>query len=95
MKCNVFTCLFKALAIDLAILVLPTPGGPWKQRILPCVEPFSLLTAMNSCNNEDNIHVFRTIFILNFLIFKYLIRLTLKFAHPFDYLVMSLKVLDE
>lgn len=36
------------LAMDFPMLVLPTPGGPTKQRILPCVEPLSLLTAMNS-----------------------------------------------
>lgn len=34
------------------MLVLPTPGGPWKQRILPCVEPRSWLTAMNSCGSQ-------------------------------------------
>ena len=28
------TCLFNALAIDLAMLVLPTPGGPWKHKML-------------------------------------------------------------
>ena len=28
------TCLFKTLAMDLARLVLPTPGGPWKHKIL-------------------------------------------------------------
>ena len=42
------TSLFSALAIDLAMLVLPTPGGPWKHNILPCVVPFNWLTAMNS-----------------------------------------------
>ena len=26
------TCLFKALAMNLAMLVLPTPGEPWKQK---------------------------------------------------------------
>ena len=46
------TCLFKALAMDLAMLVLPTPGGPWKHKILPCVVPFSWLTAINSCNEK-------------------------------------------
>ena len=25
--------------MDLPMLVLPTPGGPTKQRIFPCVEP--------------------------------------------------------
>ena len=28
------TCLFKALAMDLTMLVLPTPGGPWKHKML-------------------------------------------------------------
>ena len=28
------TCLFKALAMDLAMLVLPTPGGPQKHKML-------------------------------------------------------------
>lgn len=46
------TSLFRALAIDLAMLVLPTPGGPWKHSIFPCVEPFSLLTAINSCKHS-------------------------------------------
>ena len=31
--------LLSDLAMDLAMDVLPTPGGPWKQRILPCVVP--------------------------------------------------------
>lgn len=35
------TSLLRALAMDLAMLVLPTPGGPWKHKILPCVELFS------------------------------------------------------
>ena len=38
----------KARAIDRAIEVFPTPGGPTKQSILPWVVPFRLLTAMNS-----------------------------------------------
>ena len=49
------TCLFKALAMDLAMLVLPTPGGPWKHKILPCVVPLSWLTAINSCNEKTTI----------------------------------------
>ena len=28
------TCLFKALAMDLTMLVLPTPGEPWKHKML-------------------------------------------------------------
>ena len=28
------TCLFKALAMDLTMMVLPTPGGPWKNKIM-------------------------------------------------------------
>ena len=34
------TFLFRARAMDLAMLVFPTPGGPWKHRILPWVFPF-------------------------------------------------------
>ena len=36
------------LAIDLAIDVFPTPGGPCKQTIFPLVLPFLNLTAKNS-----------------------------------------------
>lgn len=36
-----------ALAIDLAIEVFPTPGGPCKQTILPLLLPFLNLTAKN------------------------------------------------
>ena len=51
---NIYPCIYlkqdllSALAMDLATLVLPTPGGPAKQMILPCVEPFSWDTAINS-----------------------------------------------
>ena len=38
----------RALAIDLPIEVLPTPGGPAKRMIEPLVEPFRAPTAMNS-----------------------------------------------
>lgn len=31
----------------LAIVVLPTPGGPTKQSIGPCRSGFNILTAMN------------------------------------------------
>ena len=31
------TCLFKALAMNLAMLVLPTPGGPWKHKMFSLV----------------------------------------------------------
>ena len=34
--------------MELPMLVLPTPGGPCKMRILPCTLPRSLPTAMNS-----------------------------------------------
>lgn len=44
----------RARAMERAMLVLPTPGGPWKQRILPCVEPRSWLTAMNSCGSQGS-----------------------------------------
>ena len=30
------------------------PGGPVKQRILPCTDAFNWLTAMNSCKNRNN-----------------------------------------
>ena len=42
------TSLLRALDIDLAMLVLPTPGGPCKQIILPWVLPLSCATAINS-----------------------------------------------
>lgn len=45
---------FRARAMERAMLVLPTPGGPWKQRILPWVEPRSWLTAMNSCRESGS-----------------------------------------
>lgn len=51
----------RARAMERAMLVLPTPGGPWKQRILPCVEPRSWLTAMNSCGSQDgSVHGMQT-----------------------------------
>lgn len=51
----------RARAMERAMLVLPTPGGPWKQRILPCVEPRSWLTAMNSCGSQDgSVHSMQT-----------------------------------
>ena len=48
-KCNSITFLLSALAMDPAMLVLPTPGGPVKHRIFPCTLSFKWLTAMNSC----------------------------------------------
>ncbi len=39
---------FIALAIDVAKDVLPTPGGPTKQRIEPLFLPVNLRTAKNS-----------------------------------------------
>ena len=36
------------LAIDLAMEVFPTPGGPWRQMMLPLELPFLNLTARNS-----------------------------------------------
>lgn len=55
------TLRFSARAIDRAMLVFPTPGGPWKQRILPWVVPFNWLTAMNSCGkNKGNRFLFET-----------------------------------
>ena len=39
---------FIALAIDVAKDVLPTPGGPTKQRMEPLFLPVSLRTAKNS-----------------------------------------------
>ncbi len=47
------TFLLRARAMERATLVLPTPGGPVKQRILPCAELLSWLTAMNSCSQEE------------------------------------------
>ena len=41
-------CLSSARAMDLPMLVLPTPGGPARHTILPCTEPFSCDTAINS-----------------------------------------------
>jgi len=35
----------KALAIDLDIEVFPTPGGPWRQMMLPLEFPLLNLTA--------------------------------------------------
>ena len=37
----------KALAIDFAIEVLPTPGGPFKHKIFPLLFPLLNLTARN------------------------------------------------
>ena len=39
---------FIALAIEVAKEVLPTPGGPTKQRIEPLFLPVNLRTAKNS-----------------------------------------------
>ena len=39
---------FIALAIDVAKDVLPTPGGPTKQRMEPLFLPVNLRTAKNS-----------------------------------------------
>lgn len=36
-----------ALAIDLEMDVFPTPGGPWRQIMLPFELPFLNLTAKN------------------------------------------------
>ena len=36
-----------ALAIDLAKVVLPTPGGPTKHKTFPLRDPFNLPTAIN------------------------------------------------
>jgi hypothetical protein len=37
----------RAFAIDFAIDVFPTPGGPWRQITLPFEFPFLNLTAKN------------------------------------------------
>jgi hypothetical protein len=50
---------FRAFAIDRAMLVLPTPGGPWKQRILPPIDFFKMPTAMNSCKQLSCCHIQR------------------------------------
>lgn len=48
------TSLLRARAMERAMLVLPTPGGPWKQRIFPWVVPLSCATAMNSEDAKIN-----------------------------------------
>ena len=43
--------LFRALAMDFATLVLPTPGGPDKHTILPCTLPDQFIDYKAICVN--------------------------------------------